>query len=298
MRARQIFKDLEVSVLAIDAATEVTHKHNFFQIVYVLEGTGIQVINGNRYAFAKGDIFLITPEDTHSYELNLKPLFCIIDFTKNFFYKQANSREEKIDVSDFFKRLEYIFHNQHNVKGSLVPVTEKKILDVLVNQLIIEKENERTFGKIITQNIVFLLLNLIARSIQQQAIAYSTGINPKSKTNEITTYIQQHIFDKERLSIQTLSEHFNISAGHLSRTFKEETGRTIKDYITLYKLDIIKSRLKCSDLTISEIADELNFTDESHLNKVFKSAFGMTAKQFRSGPAKDIPKGSRYHNDR
>lgn len=282
MRARQIFKELEVSVIAIDAATEVTHKHNFFQIIYVLEGTGMQVINENRYPFAKGDMFLITPEDTHSYELNLKPLFCVIDFTKNFFYKHVNSREEKIDISDFFKRLEYIFHNQHNIKGNLIPENDKLIFDVLINQLISEKEDERTFGKIITQNIIFLLLNLIARNIQIQTITYSKELNPRSKTNEITTYIQQYIFDKERLSIPDLSKHFNISAGHLSRTFKDETGRTIKDYITTYKLEIIKSRLKFSDLTISEIANELNFTDESHLNKKFKSAFGLTAKQFRS----------------
>lgn len=119
-------------------------------------------------------------------------------------------------------------------------------------------------------------------NIQQRAISYSKELKTKSKTNEITIYIQQYIFDKDRLRIQNLSDHFNTSAGHLSRTFKEETGRTIKNYITHYKLDIIKSRLKLSDLTISEIANELNFTDESYLNKVFKTAFGLTAKQFRS----------------
>lgn len=287
MRARQLFKELEVSVLAIDAATELTHKHNFFQIIYVLEGTGYQIINGNRYQFKKGDIFLITPDDTHSYELNLKPLFCIIDFTQNFFFKQANSREEKIDVSDFFKRLEYIFHNQHNVRGNLIPEADKTIFGVLINQLIIEKENDHTFGKIITQNIIFLLLNLLARNIQQRIITYAKELNPKSKTQEITTYIQQHIFDKKQLSLASLAAYFNISAGHLNTIFKEDTGRTIKNYIMQYKLDIIQSRLKFSHLTISEIAYEMNFTDESHLNKVFKSAFGLTAKQFRDNTVKN-----------
>ena len=36
-----------------------------------------------------------------------------------------------------------------------------------------------------------------------------------------------------------------------------------------------------SDLTISQIADELEFTDESHLNKTFKLIHGQTAKQYR-----------------
>jgi AraC family L-rhamnose operon regulatory protein RhaS len=286
VRAKQLFKELEVSVRTIDPVKDVQHKHHFFQIIYVLEGAGVQVINENRYSFTKGDIFLLTPEDNHSYIVDSNPLFCIIDFTKSFFYKHVNSREEKIDISDFFNRLEYIFHNQHNVKGNLVSDGDKGIFEVLINQLIAEKKHEQTFGKIITQNIIFLILNLIARNIQQQIITYSKELNPQNKTHKITSYIQQHIFDKEYLSIPNLAEHFNISPGHLSRSFKAETGGTIKDYIIRYKLDIIQSRLKFSDLTISEIALEMNFTDESHLNKVFKSALGVTAKQFRLGNQK------------
>ena len=67
----------------------------------------------------------------------------------------------------------------------------------------------------------------------------------------------------------------------MSRYFKTQTGNTIKNYITRYKINLIQTRLKFSNLTVSEIADEMNFTDESHLNKVFKSVFGKTAKEFK-----------------
>ena len=60
-----------------------------------------------------------------------------------------------------------------------------------------------------------------------------------------------------------------------------QTGNTIKDNITGYKLNLIQTRLKFSDLTISEIAHEMNFTDESHLNKTFKNVFGKTVTQFK-----------------
>lgn len=282
MKVRQIFKELEVSVIALDSATQLTHKHNFFQIVYILEGTGFQIINGNRYPFKKGDIFLITPSDHHSYQLDHTPLFCVIDFTENFFHKSARSREEKIDVSDFFKRLEYLFYNQHNVKGSLSNYQNKNLVETLIQQLITEKGSDMMFGKIITQNIIFLLLNIIARSIQQDILEYSGTVLPKSRSNEVISHIQHYIFEKDKITIDHIAKSLGTSKGHLSRSFKKDTGRTIKEYITLYKLDIIKSRLKTSDLTVSEIAFELGFTDESHLNKMFKNAFGITAKQFRS----------------
>jgi AraC family L-rhamnose operon regulatory protein RhaS len=281
MRSKQLYKEVEVTVVTLDSAIEGLHKHHFFQIIYVLEGSGIHSVNENRFPFGKGDVFLLTPEDAHSYEVVSPPVFCIIDFTKNFFFKTANSREEKVDISDAFKRLEYIFHNQHNAKGSLILDSDKHIFESLINQLILEKQNEGSFSKIIKQNIIFLLLNFIARDIQQRSIGYPQEGKPQNKIQIITAYIQQHIYDKELLFIKRLAEQFNMSEGHLSRYFKQETGDTLKNYITRYKLDIIQTRLKFSDHTISQIAVELNFTDESHLNKVFKSAFGLTPKQFK-----------------
>ncbi|MFF5382411.1 helix-turn-helix domain-containing protein [Pedobacter suwonensis] len=77
--------------------------------------------------------------------------------------------------------------------------------------------------------------------------------------------------------MENISIHFNKSPDYLNRYFKQQTGSTITDYITRYKLEIIKTRLKYSDLTIYKIAKEMNSTDESHLNKTFKSVLGQTA---------------------
>ena len=281
MRSKQLYKELEVRVIAVDPALQSLHKHHYFQLIYVLEGSGIHVVNENRFHFKKGDVFFLTPEDAHSYEAVSPPVFCIIDFTKNFFFKTANSLDEKVDISEAFRRLEYIFHNQHNVMGSLIVDGDRQVFKALINQLIAEKENESPFSKIITQNIIFLLLNFIARCIQQRSVSYSREGKPQNKIHTISTYIQQHIYDKQLLLLDSLAEKFNMSEGHLSRYFKQQTGSTVKDYITRYKLDIIQTRLKFSDLTISEIAAELDFTDESHLNKTFKNAFGVTAKKFK-----------------
>lgn len=281
MRTIQHFKDFEITIKEIQSNTSGLHLHPFFELIYVLEGSGIHNINNNHYAFVKGDLFLLTPEDAHTFEIDALTRFCIIDFTKSFFIKSNQKGDEKMDVSDAFKRLEYIFHNHHNVKGNIIVDSDRNLFEVLINQLMAEKEHEQSFGKIITQNIIFLLLNLIARNVQQNIIIYSKECNPKNKVHEITAYIQQNIYDKNLIKLENLAANFNKTADHLNKYFKQQTGCTIKDYITQYKLDLIKTRLKFSDLTISQIADEMNFTDESHLNKIFKRVFGQTAKQFK-----------------
>ena len=78
--------------------------------------------------------------------------------------------------------------------GNIISAKDKNVFEVLLNQLISEKENEQFFNEIITQNIVFLLLHLIARNIQQNITNYFKKENPKNKIHEITAYIQQNIY--------------------------------------------------------------------------------------------------------
>lgn len=285
MKSIQLYTDVEVSVKELKSNTSGLHKHHFFELIYVLDGSGIHNINGNNYEFSKGDVFLLTPDDAHTFQISTLTKFCIIDFTKSFFSKSSSKQNEKMDVSDFFKRLEYIFHNHHNAKGDIISTADKTVFETLINQLISEKKAELLFNEIITQNIVFLLLHFIARNIQQNIAKHSKKQNSKNKVHEINAYIQQNIYNKELIKIENLAAYFHKSPDHLSRYFKLQTGTTIKDYITRYKLNLIQTRLKFSDLTISEIAYEMNFTDESHLNKAFKNVFGKTAKQFRKEEA-------------
>lgn len=281
MKSGPLHNDIEVTIKELTFNATSPHKHHFFELIYVIDGSGIHYINGNNYEFKKGDVFLLTPDDAHTIKVVAKTKFCIIDFTKSFFSKSAGRQEEKMDVSEFFKRLEYVFHNHHNIKGNIILEKDKSVFDILIHQLVTEKKEPQRFSEIITQNIVFLLLHLIARNIQQNITNELLKQNPKSKTHEIIVYIQQNIYNRELLRIESLARHFTKTPDHLSRYFKMQTGSTIKDYIIQYKLNLIKTRLKFSDLTVSEIAYEMNFTDESHLNKIFKNHYGMTAKQFR-----------------
>ena len=46
-------------------------------------------------------------------------------------------------------------------------------------------------------------------------------------------------------------------------------------------MNLIQSRLKYSEFTISEIANEMYFTDKSHLNKISKNLNGKITKQYK-----------------
>lgn len=282
MKSIKSYKEVEVIIKELKTSQADLHQHHYFELIYILEGKGIHNINNNEYSFNENDVFLLTPEDSHTFKITEPCKFCIIDFTGSFFSKSTGRQDDKLDLSDFFKRLEFIFHNHHNSRGNLIEESERSVFYSLIQQLIKEEKEKEVFGKLITQNLVFLLLHLVARNIQKNIVSYSKTQNPKNKIHEIMVYIQQNIYDKELIKLENMAAEFHKSADHLNRYFKLQTGSTLKDYITSYKLALIQTRLKYSDLTISEIAQELNFTDDSHLNKIFKKVHGITAKQYQN----------------
>lgn len=282
MKIKQLYKTVEVTIMNVDKVAGALHSHHYFQLAYVLEGSGTHMINNNSFEFSPGDAFLLVPGDHHSFKADPVPKICLIDFTQSLFSKSNRDLDDISDLSESFKRLEYIFHNLHGVNGKIIREHDQAVFKSLIQQLIAEQRNDLPFGKAITQNIIFLLLNLIARNIQQTLYDYSTHSDAKNKTHNITAYIQHNIYNREAIKVENIASHFGLSEGHLSRYFRQQSGSTIKEYVTKYKMEIIMTRLRFSDLTISEIADELNFTDESHLNKIFKNTFGKTAKQFRN----------------
>ena len=92
-------------------------------------------------------------------------------------------------------------------------------------------------------------------------------------------YINLHLEDK--LSLRDLAERFKYSETYLSRKFREETGRSFKEYIRSQRLDQAKALLKDSSLDIRDISDRLHFCSPSYFSEQFKAEFGVSPTQWR-----------------
>ena len=278
MKALSLYEEFDIVTYEAKEWGFETHKHNFFEIVYVLEGSGMHILNDNGYEYTQGSLFLLTPNDYHFFEIQTFTKFCIISFNEIYFSKIKESN----DFSELFKKLEIIFYTASSFQNELINnEDDKQFTDLLIKRLLSEMKNKDFLCQIVIKNSVFLLLNIIARNIQQRLSVSLKSNSLKSEIGEIIFYIQQHIYQNEKLRIAAIAEHFFKSKNYISQYFKENTGESLKEYILKCKLSLVKNRLLHSDLTISQIADELNFTDESHLNKFFKLSYQQTAKEFR-----------------
>ncbi|MCA6074707.1 helix-turn-helix domain-containing protein [Fulvivirga sedimenti] len=79
-----------------------------------------------------------------------------------------------------------------------------------------------------------------------------------------------------------LSDLFNHEYSYLSRLFSSVEGITIERYIIRLKVEKVKELLTYEELTLTEIADQLEYSSVSHLSSQFKKETGMTPSDFKA----------------
>ncbi|MDD7049497.1 MAG: response regulator [Lachnospiraceae bacterium] len=97
----------------------------------------------------------------------------------------------------------------------------------------------------------------------------------------IKNYIQKD-YQKD-LSLVEVAREVGLAPAYVSHTFKKETGQGIVEYITELKMKKARKLLEDKSLKIVKIAQSCGYENQSYFNKLFKSYYGMTPRQYREG---------------
>lgn len=250
------------------------HRHSFFELVYIVSGSGQQCINQSTFAYRPGHLFLLPPDDTHSFRIAEPTQFLFIRF--NHVFLQASPTH-----SEAIHQLAYLLQQVNHTPGCVLHHPPDRILLHPLMAAIMQELGKRDlYHQDLMHQLVKTLLVLVARNIAlvlPRQLQESTQL----KVLGIAQYLQANIYCPQKLKAAHVSKQFGVSEAYLGRYFKQHTGETMQQYVTHYKLQLIEHRLLHSHLRISEIADELGFTDKSHLGRIFKKYYGMNPAEYR-----------------
>lgn len=103
---------------------------------------------------------------------------------------------------------------------------------------------------------------------------------------KIKNSITELVYHQEELERSNLSTHISQKLAHdysfLSNLFSESQGTTIEQFYISQKIERVKELLVYDELSLSEIADLLNYSSVSHLSKQFKKVTGLTPTHFKN----------------
>jgi two-component system response regulator YesN len=98
--------------------------------------------------------------------------------------------------------------------------------------------------------------------------------------DEILKYIDECYADAN-ITLQCISDNFNMSISKISRTFKKKYNTTIMQYIDSLRMEKAKQLLRDTEMLIKDIIEECGYNDFSNFMRKFKNIEGITPSEYR-----------------
>ncbi|EIA09332.1 AraC family transcriptional regulator [Flavobacterium frigoris] len=246
-----------------------THSHTYYEIIYILKGNGIHHLNKNLLPYRTGDLFVISPDDEHYFDIKKCTRFVFIKFTDTYF-----NSNKKLSCDDFLLNTPENFMRDQYLKENVLRLDDpcKTILKNTIEN--ITKYDCKT--NIATSPIIFYQILSIFGLIKETIQGLNIKIAGKGIDNDqILSYIHQNIYNPKLVQIKNIAKHFNISHTYFGTYFKRNFLITYRDYINKLRIQLIEKRIINNQMPIKQIAYEFGFTDESHLSNYFKKQRNM-----------------------
>lgn len=252
------------------------HSHTYYELIYIVKGSGNHFINKIVIPYKTGDLFLISPDDEHYFEIRKMTKFCFIKFNDSFFQSNkhlypdllVNTSPLEIMRNPLLKEMKLVF-------------TEpcKSILRKTVENINDYDCMHDVAGSPIVFFQVLSLFGLIREASAKLNLRIDHGAPAKE---DLISYIHQHIYEPDKTRISVIAGHFNISSNYFSSYFKRNFGMPYRDYLNDYKLRLIERRIKSGQMTLKQITYEFGFTDESHFTNYFKKLKQISPSGFKT----------------
>ena len=96
----------------------------------------------------------------------------------------------------------------------------------------------------------------------------------------IKEYIHSH-YHNEALSVRDIGSQVYLSASYVCTYFKNETGQTINQYLTDYRMKKAKELLADSRYQIADISSKVGYSNGNYFSKSFKKLTGLSPSDYR-----------------
>ena len=230
------------------------HWHDSYEILFVREGFGEQQINAQKFSFAPGTVIVVCPGDIHATVATSKN-GCAIDVLQ-FVQEYFGAKEEH--VTDLI--------------SSSIKADGKEIYTLLET---IKKHAlaENSSDELILSGATFMLCGILLKSCRNStSVAKMTAF-----TSDVCVYLRK--LDDTKL--ESVSRHFGYSPEHFSRKFHADSGISYKHYCEKIKMQKILKALEDDVISLSEIAERLEYSDTSSFIRSFKRIYGITPGSYR-----------------
>jgi len=251
----------------------VPHRHSFYHIVLFTAGSGRHTIDFEQFTVRPGQIYFMIPGQVHSWQFRGRMEGYIINFSGAFL--DAFLRQES--YAEQFPFLEGVAA-QSVIQLSKAGASEATLL---MQRMLREEQEQQAFFRDQIRSCLISLFILAQRSQGTSAPGPSKGRH--LTLQQFRKLVEQH-YTTMRLPKDYAAQLY-ITPNHLNALCRELLGKPAGEVIRDRVLLEAKRLLVNAELSISEIAWQLRFADNSYFTKFFRKLTGITPEAFRKSLA-------------
>ena len=233
------------------------HLHNAMEIVMVLAGHSEVLCGGKRYDLDPGDLFVIFPNQIHSFEGS----------------RDIRAYVMIIPTQPHLSAFHHLIENKQpiNPKQSQNSFQNADLLSLLD----LAHKDWRTVSRTVQNGYAQVAVGKILPLLKTEDVTPGCA----NAMHHILLFINSHY--RESLTRKDIAEAVGYNESYLSHMFADALHTTMTEYISSMRIRDALDLLSGTDQTISQLALSLGFGSIRSFNRVFFKAMGCTPSQFR-----------------
>ena len=254
------------------------HRHDFFEIIFVLNGNCTNYIFDRSILMQTGDICIMAPDVNHALSAfhDEDDIINILIRKSTFEQSFFGLLEGDTILSDFFKR---IFYQTSEIPYLLFHAGQDPVLSELIERASTECTQPRRYQKQMANTLLSLFFIHLFRRHEQHLESSSVHLN---SSEENLMYILRYMqANYKTVTLKELSSLFNYSERQLQRIIQNATGHTFIENIQNQKMKRASELLKNSTLSVAEISERTGFQSLNNFRKIFYRYYQMTPSAYR-----------------
>ena len=265
----------------IESATKpLIHQQSRFW--FFLSGKALLTINGKQYPIKKNSMVAVMPWDTTIISNVKESLhFIKIVYNSDFLWDFRFTDNPSNRYLSFLNQI-----SEQPVANLTKDESEKilAIMDDIKNETgtesLYDVPRERELSDAYISNKLFELIIEFIRFISKVDLKRIDGKSMELDDRPaIFKYIYSHI--SQNITLRKLSELFYMSESSISKYISDVTGLTFSDLVNEMRITKTVDLLTFTDMSLSDVAQLVGFSDASHLIKVFTARMNLSPTQYR-----------------